>query len=88
MRQCLTKAKSKKKTSSSGRWCFIYHHQDEDTVKILRMIVLGGSTRLDKELTCIMAGIFSTTLKTGYYSVPVFFVADYEKLIPNSLKLR
>ena len=52
------------------------------------MIVLGGSTRLDQELTSIMAGIFSTTLKTGYYSVPVFFVADYEKLIPNSLKLR
>ena len=87
MRQCLTKAKSKKKTSSSGRQCFTYHHQDEDTDKI-RMIVLGGSTRLDQELTSIMAGIFSITLKTGYYGVPVFFVADYENLIPNSLKLR
>ena len=52
------------------------------------MIVLGGSTRLDQELTSIMAGIFSITLKTGYYGVPVFFVADYENLIPNSLKLR
>ena len=52
------KAKSKKKTSLSGRWCFAYHHQGKDTDKI-RMIVQGWSTRLDKQLTCIMARIFS-----------------------------
>ena len=57
-RQCLTKAKSRKKTSLSGRWWFAYHHPDNDTDKI-RLIVVGWSTRLDQELTCIMAGIFS-----------------------------
>ena len=69
MRQCQTKAK--KKTSLSGRWCFAYHQQDKNTDKI-RMIVFGWSTRLVKELTCIVArvrrvGVFDFgTGRVGY----------------------
>ena len=68
-RQCLTKAKSRKKTSLSGRWWFAYHHPDNDTDKI-RLIVVGWSTRLDQELTCIMAGIFSDDFENWSLQCP------------------
>ena len=66
-RQCQTKAK--KKTSLSGRWWFAYHHPDNDTDKI-RLIVVGWSTRLDQELTCIMAGIFSDDFENWSLQCP------------------